>query len=561
MPFSGTDARARARRARNVVRALPAEWAAAFASRAEIAALRREHPGVAADATGLERPDTQRIMIVFLSDNAEEARLQGLLAKVLQRRGAQIQILATRAGARAGAIFRALRLRNIVYAEDFVLGRFEEHLEEADRILAATGTTRSLVAYEHDGVRIGRHAISTAVRQRLDPSIDFANTDVREAVRRNLAIAIEGIERARRILDATTPDQLLLIERGYVSFAPIFDVALQRGISVVQLQAAHRDDALQLKRYRLDLRELHPRSLDEATWRALQEAGWTETRAAVLEAELAAREEGKWFMARRLRHSSGARGADDLRRRLGLDRERKVAVLFSHLLWDASMFYWDDLYPDQGAWFAETVRLAAERDDVQWLVKLHPALYWKLRANGGEEPAELRLIREAVGTLPPHMRLVQPTDDVDNRDLFQVVDAGVTIRGTVGLELPRLGIPVLTAGTSDYAGRGFTVDSSTIAEYEANVRSISGLLRLSAEQIATANLYAYGIFCVRPWPIASFVQEFLPAETEGDTLAPRIGYRVHDDADLDSAGDLRTFADWVLDSADPDFVNVELLRS
>src|SRR5256885_15289971 len=50
-------------------------------------------------------------------------------------------------------------------------------------------------------------------------------------------------------------------------------------------------------------------------------------------------------------------------------------------------------------------------------------------------------LREAVGELPPHVRLIRPDDDVDNVDLFRIVDAGVTIRGTVGLELPRLGVP------------------------------------------------------------------------------------------------------------------------
>src|SRR5256885_13780895 len=65
-------------------------------------------------------------------------------------------------------------------------------------------------------------------------------------------------------------------------------------------------------------------------------------------------------------------------------------------------------------------------------------------------------LREAVGELPPHVRLIRPDDDVDNVDLFRIVDAGVTIRGTVGLELPRLGVPVLTAGAGDSARRGVT---------------------------------------------------------------------------------------------------------
>ena len=225
------------------------------------------------------------------------------------------------------------------------------------------------------------------------------------------------------------------------------------------------------------------------------------------------------------------------------------------------MFYGSDVYPDQGRWFAETVRLAAEDDRVQWLVKLHPALYWKIRFDGvREEPAELAIIRDVVGELPPHVQLLRPDDDVSNVDLFRIIDAGLTIRGTVGIELPPLGVPVLTAGTSDYSGKGFTIDAETVEQYEANVRSIADLERLSPEQVRLARLYAYGIFCARPWRFDSFALDFHALDAAGDTLEHRLRYNLRTREDLERADDLRTFTDWVLRSDEPDFVDERALR-
>ena len=34
--------------------------------------------------------------------------------------------------------------------------------------------------------------------------------------------------------------------------------------------------------------------------------------------------------------------------------------------------------------------------------------------------------------------------------LFKVIDYGITVRGTIGIELPCFGIPVITAGTGRY---------------------------------------------------------------------------------------------------------------
>jgi hypothetical protein len=541
-------ARRRARAALGLRHALPA-WTA-------IRAVAREHPGLAADLSSVPQQAGRHVLVVSLSDDMQQARLEAILIKALQLHGARVTVLTWRWAWHARLLFHALRIRDLVFLDDFAVG---EHARDAADAVRSGQTVRDLLRFEYRGSRVGRQALSSVVRKRHEPRVDLDAPGLRDELRQTLEFAIAGVDRAESVLDAVRPDQMMLVERGYAGFGSIFDVALKRDVPVVQFQAAHRDDAFQLKRYELATRDQHPRSLDDATWQRLLEQGLTPERERRLEDELAARAQGKWFMARRIRHATGPRGPEALRAQLGLD-DRKIAVLFSHVLWDASMFYGRDLYPDQGVWFSETLKLAAEDDSVQWLVKLHPALFWKLRIDGvAAEPAELDMIRDAVGELPPHMHLLRPDDDVDNVDLFRIVDAGVTIRGTVGMELPQLGVPVLTAGTSDYAGRGFTVDAASVEEYERNVRAIATLPRLDEDKVRTAKLYAYGIFCVRPWRFDSFSLDFLPVGEAGDSLEHRLRFDVSTLEDLRSAPDLSSFARWVLDSRDADYVDESLL--
>jgi len=524
-------------------------------ARREAEALRHEYPGLATDLSGRSRPGGRRYLIVSLNDRPRQVRLEALLAKSLQLRGAHVDVLAFRSMRGAVRAWRALGFRRLVFYEDFV-GRADSAPEEVAAAVARCRTVQDFKAYEYRGARVGRQALATVVRTRYEPRVDLDDAEVRGDLARTLTYGVEGVHTGERILEALRPDALLMIERGYAGLGSFFDVALERGIEVIQFGSAHRDDAFLMKRYDLETRDLHPRSLDERTWARLLEGGWTEERARALEAELAGREEGKWFMARHARHSARRRGPEQLRADLGLDPGRKVAVLFSHVLWDAAMFYGRDVFSDQGRWFEETLRLAAGDDRVQWLVKLHPALFWKLEQEGVRaEPAEFAMIREAVGELPPHVRLIRPDDDVDNVDLFQIVDAGVTIRGTVGLELPRLGVPVLTAGTSDYAGRGFTVDAADASEYERNVRGIAELDRLDDAQVRLANLYAYGVFCVRPWRFSSFTLDYLPPEEAGESLDHQLRFHVRTVEDLERADDLRVFAEWVDGSSERDFVD------
>jgi hypothetical protein len=515
------------------------------------ALLERDHAGLLTD---FHQGSKRTVLIVSLSNSTEQTKIESLMTKALQAHGGRVEIFTFRGAYRGVNVFRAFGLRRYLsYYEDYAPSK--AWLEEARALMAHCRTVHDFKVLDYRGARVGRQALGSVVRTRHDPIVDLENLSFREDVANAIAYGMEGAQIADFLLDAVKPDVLLMNERGYAGLGAFFDVALRRGIPAIQFAQAHRDDAYHLKRYTLESRELPPRGLDEETWQALAEDGWTDERQTRLDEELAARETGRWFMARRVRHGQIRGSAEALAADLGLIPGKKTVSLFAHVLWDASMFYGRDLYPDQGVWFRETLRLAAEDDSVQWLVKLHPALLWKLQSNQVEEdPAELDIIRATLGELPPHMKLLMPDHDVDNRELFELLDAAVTIRGTVGIELPQRGIPVLTAGTSDYAGRGFTVDADTVEAYEANVRRIGELPRLDAEAIRKAKLYAYGVFCRKPWVYTSYRTDFM---TEG-FQADRIQYKTHfhglrTRAEVEQADDLASLARFTLESDASDF--------
>ena len=254
---------------------------------------------------------------------------------------------------------------------------------------------------------------------------------------------------------------------------PLSDLALERRLNVVQFVSGFEDDSLVFKRYTRETKGLHPRSLSEESWPRVAALPWSEERQRELDAEFAHRYDGTTFLARWNQGWTRQATRGEIVARLDLDAAKKTAVVFSHVLWDANMFYGRDLFEDQEEWFVETVRAACANDAVNWVVKLHPANLWKLRRDGYVgELDEHRAIRERVGDLPAHVRVLDPDNDISTWSLFDVTDYGVTIRGSVGFELPCFGKPVLTAGTGFYSGRGFTIDSATPDEYLERLRTI-----------------------------------------------------------------------------------------
>src|SRR6476659_7738648 len=254
---------------------------------------------------------------------------------------------------------------------------------------------------------------------------------------------------------------------------------------------------------------------------------WSAARHRELAAELGRRYDGSQTLTWRNQEWTRERSPDEIRAELGLDPAKRTAVVFAHVLWDANMFFGEDLFDDQEQWFVETVRAACANDRVNWVVKLHPANVWKRKRDGVEgELGDLRAIREHVGDLPDHVHVMRHDSPIATRSLFDVTDVGVTIRGSVGWELPCFGVPALTAGTGFYSGRGFTVDSATREEYLGRLGRIEEVPSLGAHEVELARRHAYALLLLRPLPFTSFRTKVRPLEGLGHPLDHNLELRV-----------------------------------
>jgi hypothetical protein len=519
------------------------------ASELGLLAFRRRH--LAALGHGPEVA-TGVALLAGLSHSVFQAKLLGMFAKALQLEGLEPVGVMLDGAEFPRRYLEVFGIRRFVTTVDYLPANADEAAaEQAEALLAPLDSAAELKDVTVHGVNVGRQALSTVSRHLHDGEVDLRDPETREATRRFLALGIRSTLAARALLDDLAPDLVLFNERNYALEGPLSDIALARGLNVIQFVSGFEDDALVFKRYTEATRGLHPRSLSDESWRVVAGMPWTERHDKELEEDFARRYDGSTFLMRGNQGGTRARPADELARTLGLDPGRKTAVLFSHVLWDANMFYGRDLFGDQQEWFVETIRAACRNDRVNWVVKLHPANVWKLRRDDFRgELAELEAIRERVGELPTHVRLLEPDTDISTWSLFGVTDYGLTIRGSVGFELPCFGVPVLTAGTGFYSGRGFTVDSESREEYLERLRTIDALPPLSPEQVTLARKHAYALFRFRQLPFTSFRTIYPPAE-ERDVAEPDLAITV---STLEEAQDLRSLGEWAVRSRTLDFL-------
>jgi hypothetical protein len=260
---------------------------------------------------------------------------------------------------------------------------------------------------------------------------------------------------------------------------------------------------------------------------------------------------GKWFSEVGTQFNTRIYNPDETKRALGLDLNKKTAVIFSHLFWDATFFWGTDLFDNYRQWFVETVKAACKNDRLNWVVKLHPANVVKLTRDGyKEELVEKQALAQEIGPLPPHVKLLEPSTPISTYSLFEITDYCLTVRGTIGIEAAIFGIPVITGGTGRYDAHDFTIDSASRKEYLERISVIDTYPRLTNSQKELAQKFAYGTFLLRPFPLQG-----LKVSYERNALATqKIEFLYSSKEELERSKDLGGFAAWALESHDQDYL-------
>ena len=234
------------------------------------------------------------------------------------------------------------------------------------------------------------------------------------------------------------------------------------------------------KRYTAETKAIHPRSLSDASWERVQALSGRRSATRELEQEFARRYDrdatflARWNQgwtrraaARGDRAHARARPGEEDRRRLlarALGRE--------HVLRPRPLRRPGGVVRRVGARRVrerprELDRQAAPRERLEAQARRRQRRARRARRRSASTSASCRRT----------CRLLEPDTDISTWSLFDVTDFGVTIRGSIGFELPCFGKPALTAGTGFYSGRGFTVDSETADEYLRPARADPGARR------------------------------------------------------------------------------------
>ena len=298
---------------------------------------------------------------------------------------------------------------------------------------------------------------------------------------------------ADKVLEKYKPVSVYCSHGVYVDYAPVVLLAFFKKLSILCWSSGYK---ILLHYFTIPktANKLEFRGILDDAWKKRNEKSLTETENKILD---------NYFIER---YNKGKRidflnlslpeSKEELKKKLGINDDKKIVCMFCHVAWDLAFDLTEMFFDNANDWFDTTFKIMSENKNVNWLIRVHPG-----EKGSGSLYSLDDYIKEKFNIIPENIKIIWSDSEINSYGLYQMIDAGITLFGTTGAELPLLGKNVISGGKSYFSNKGFTIDPVSKEDYIKILMNIHDTKPLTNEQIDTARRYAYSYFIERQIPI------------------------------------------------------------
>jgi hypothetical protein len=361
--------------------------------------------------------------------------------------------------------------------------------------LSSSLTRDAMFRFRYLGVNVGELAWSSLNRYMKGYIIDLERMrpEEEQLFREYFYAALVNTHAAQAAFRRRTPQSVYTSHGVYVDYAPPMTISILSGVKTISWASGY-SNSLHYFTVPKGTNKLELRGISEGEWKRRLARPLGEVEQRRLDRYITERYYD--FSARDIKITAPPMERVEIRRALGIENDKPVVCLFAHINWDACFDLGTMLFASANQWVVESLRKMLTITDVNWLVRVHPGE----RTDGSLYTTD-DLIKREFPSLPSHIKVLWHDANVNSLSIFRVVDVGITIFGTVGVELSLLGKPVILAGNAHFSGKGFTIDPKSRTEYLALLERAGQIGPLAPEKLEMARQYAYSYFVERQIPL------------------------------------------------------------
>lgn len=499
--------------------------------------------------------------VVSFSNLPFFVKFHAITLKAMQLKGFKAMAITMSGNKYAEKVFKLFNVDEIIFWDKFS----KEHAPANNIIqdilitlLPKNLSVESAMEISYMGVDVGKHALSMTCRKRIEGRLNLNDPLTKEMFLLFLSNAISNTIISQQLFNKYQVKKMLVRDSGYNPNGQIFEVGLNRGIDSVVVEFGQKKSSWIFKRHTIESKDRHYFSLSPSTWDDLKSLPITPFMESKIDKELAGRYSASSDEdTRRLQSGKTIKTREEVQAQLKLDPNKKTAIVFSHVAWDATFFYGKCLFTDYEDWLYQTVDFINNNcPELNWIVKVHPYNAFKLQRENIKTSSEERLLANLM-PFNNHVILMMPDTDINSQSLFSVTDFALTVNGSVGFEYPLFGINAIVAGTGRYEGMGFTEEPQTKAEYFNLLKNILTISPLTNDQIELAKKHYY--------------YNIIGKQIMFDDVAPMVLLKIHEAdssvhnnititssslSDFSKKESIVLWSNWMADNSSPDLIKI-----
>jgi hypothetical protein len=422
----------------------------------------------------------------------------GILTTGLKYYGYNTLALSLRKSRLSNRYYRIFNIK-LIFWEDVIKNGASLFSSDISNLKIAMSNCRSYLDFYNfnfNGFQLGKFGISTYCRNYFVGDIDLYDNRAKEKLEEYIKSTYLHFLCAGKFIKDFRIDKAFFTELNTDSYGGVYKACLKNNVDIVRWASSNRDNSFFLQHINKDFNSVHHSSISPYTWKKIKNKNFLDWQEKELQDFFEKRYKGEWKIFARNYRNTQLLEANEVRLRLGLTDNDKIAIIYSHILYDNLYFYGTDLFLNYNEWLVETVKTACNNKKVKWFIKIHPSNIWR-RENGASEYLETVLLNKYFSELPDHIKIIGPDTPISPLSWMKTADFGITVRGTVGLEMACMGKPVITAGTGRYEGQGFTIDSGSKEEYRQRLLNLPAGAELTEEQMLLARKYTFALYVVK----------------------------------------------------------------
>lgn len=289
------------------------------------------------------------------------------------------------------------------------------------------------------------------------------------------------------VLEKYNFDTALFHHGIYVPQGVIGDVCRYKNINIVNWGPSYRKGTVLFSH---NHSYHHTMQLDDnENWSSIN---WTDDKEIKLNNYLQSRRFGSndWISFQKVSETSNK----DIYKKLNLNSKLPIVTLLTNVIWDAQLHFKNSAFKSMLDWLFHTIEYFEKNTLAQLVIRIHPA------EDLGSVPSNQSVYNEIIdryGSIPKHIRVVRPLDSLSTYSLVEMSDSCIVFGTKMAIEIACQGKIVIVAGDAWARNKGFTIDVSSIDEYNNELSLLPCRKNLDSKTIERAKKYAYYLFFYR----------------------------------------------------------------